>query len=255
MSDSNPQTTEVPCCNRLDPDNGKIYTYRSTLTKSGSQILLAAMSLVVAVFIICPERSSAGSLQGLLQRNLRAGDVVIDSSNGNAHRRTDRFTNVSPSRLQVDDLDVIVFDPFDLGFDDAQGALGSPSIDDIFDAANAAVPGAVSVGLHWDGGELVPTYSWTSQSVGAPSLPFFLEPGESFELTTLALNGVSGSTVRADGIYPDRNDWDNNGELGEVVTVFAFSGRVVPEPSSIALFGIGALGMVGCTWPRRKKIA
>lgn len=59
---------------------------------------------------------------------------------------------------------------------------------------------------------------------------------------------VWGDTLK----FADGNG-DNGTDLGFYYDDISFSSAPVPEPSSLALLGLGSLGLIGCGWKRKRK--
>jgi len=78
----------------------------------------------------------------------------------------------------------------------------------------------------------------------------------------LTVNGVGGATRQFNNLAGTYSAFDSIGVGGTIpagvemqVDTINFNGSAVPEPSSVAFFGIGLLGLVGAGWKRMKSRA
>jgi hypothetical protein len=59
--------------------------------------------------------------------------------------------------------------------------------------------------------------------------------------------GTAGDQIVSITVSDPSNDF----AIGQ----FGISGSVIPEPSSVVLLGVGAVGLLGCAWRRRKRVS
>jgi hypothetical protein len=92
--------------------------------------------------------------------------------------------------------------------------------------------------------------------------PFYYDPSAGNLLLELQVFSVSGEALRRDGVIGDptvrtvRFVGSPTADSGTVVDfgfVFQITGQPVPEPSTFTLLSLGALGLLGYAWQRRKR--
>jgi hypothetical protein len=123
-------------------------------------------------------------------------------------------------------------------------------------------PGSYSLSGSNDTGADPSTYSYTLISSGNLSLPSgrnasgqALNPSSHYKQEVTFTNTTAYTTYKL--IFPTVKNLPsgqpagqyNSMQIGEVELM----GTIVPEPSTLMLFGVGALGLLVCAWRRRKS--